>query len=93
MERGADVIIVEVYSPAVDAGYDFQIHEDMSAAEAAREVSVMIARKNGTEISDVKDSDPYADASLYDTERKVELNKALSLKENGVTSGRRLLLI
>ncbi|MBQ3281486.1 MAG: hypothetical protein IJH41_03660 [Eubacterium sp.] len=87
------MIIVEVYSPSVDASYDFQIDENISAAEAAGAVSEMIARKNGSEASDDNAAGAYGDAALYDTDSRRELDRLRTLKENGVTSGRRLLLV
>ena len=81
------MIIVEVYSPAVDASYDFQMDEDTVVRDAAVSVSEMIARKNGSEGA------AEMDAALYDTIRECELVREKTLKENGVRSGMKLLLI
>lgn len=81
------MIIVEVYSPAVDAGYDFQIDENILVKDAAASAAEMIARKNGSEGSS------ESDAALYDTMRQHELDRDRTLKENGVRSGMKLLLV
>ena len=94
MRNGCDgqMIIVEVYSPAVDASYDFQIDEDITAAEAAGTVSLMIARKNGSDDT-AEGTAAGARAALYDTARRRELDPKLTLKGNSVTSGVKLLLV
>ena len=81
------MIIVEIYSPAVDASYDFQMDEDTVVRDAAVSVSEMIARKNGSEGAN------EMDAALYDTIRECELVREKTLEENGVRSGMKLLLI
>lgn len=81
------MIIIEVYSPSVDTSYDFQVDDKITGADAAMYFCDMIAKKNGSDVKALRD------VSLYDTAGQRELDPAMSLRENGITSGMKLLLV
>ena len=81
------MLMIEVYSPSADRSYDFQMTEDIKAGDAARSFAEMIARKNGCTLAD------DAAASLYDVSGKRKLDDKVSLEDNGILSGMKLILV
>ena len=82
------MILVDVKFPELDRVIDFQLDETARGWEIIEEIATMTARTCGRQ---------YAAAAntilLYsmDTQQPLDLNK--SLRENGIRSGERLLLI
>ena len=81
------MLMIEIYSPSVDKSYDFQISEDTLTKDAITDFASMIAKKNGNSVGGARE-----DSSLFDVRRKRELNKGLTLRENGITNGTKLIL-
>ena len=81
------MLMIEIYSPSVDKSYDFQISEDTLTKDAIIDFASMIAKKNGSSRQGARE-----DSSLFDVRRKRELNKGLTLRENGITNGAKLIL-
>ena len=82
------MIMIQVYSPAVDLSYDFQIDETSNIGDSIRGMVRMISRQAGSDF----DND-ISDVSLYETDRKCELDKGRAFAEYGIRSGAMLILI
>lgn len=82
------MILIDIYIPAVDAGYDFKLDENVPAREVIAEVSGMISRKM-KEPSANTDRD-FRLYSIY-TGSMLDLGKSLAM--NHVADGSRLLLV
>ena len=67
--------------------YDFQINENTLCSDAISSFCEMIAAKNGA--VQYGTSQEY---SLYDTVNRRELARNMTLRENGVVSGMKLIL-
>jgi hypothetical protein len=81
------MILVDVTFPELEQTVDFQLDESVPCWDIAEDIADMAARHFGRE---------YAHSGqvlLYAVETASQLNLNLSLKENGVQSGNRLLLI
>lgn len=81
------MIIIEVYAPSVDASYDFQVDENIKASDAVIDLCDLIARKNGS------CRETELNVSLYDTADQRELDPENTLKDSGIVSGMKLLLV
>ena len=82
------MIIVEIYVPSVDKNYEFKLSEDVAASVAIDEISSVICQKEQCGIKGDKSK-----LMLFRCENKQILSMNLSLYENGVQSGDRLMLI
>ena len=82
------MIIVEVYSPALDRSCDFQIDEGIRVSDAIRSFCDMIMKKSGDEGSGIN-----GEFSLYEPEHKCVLIKEKTLRENNVSNGMKLILV
>lgn len=81
------MILVDIQVPAVNRVYDFELDEEMPAKEAVREVARTIAEK---EKMDCCTEDKMC---LYAMNHEKILNESCSLKQQGIKSGERLVLI
>ena len=81
------MLMLEIYAGAVDRSFDFQVDESVNTGDAIVTFSNMIAKKCG-----MKAGSDASGMALYDPSGKKELDKACSLKDNGVVNGTRLIL-
>lgn len=82
------MILVDIYSPAVDQTYDFMLDENASLNAVMLEITEMIAKKTGSDVP--TDAGAFI---LYHVERGVPMQTDKTLFENGVRDGDRLLLV
>lgn len=81
------MILVDVYVPAVDRVYDFWLDETKTAAVAAAGIAAMICQKEQWQLTG-----ETGELSLWHSAQK-RLADNLTLAENGIWAGERLLLI
>ena len=82
------MILVEIYSPAVDQTFDFELDEDADIGSVLIEVTGMIAKKTGSE--------KPVDASafiLYCKGREQPLPEGRTLYECGIRDGYTLVVV
>ncbi|MDO4513556.1 MAG: EsaB/YukD family protein [Lachnospiraceae bacterium] len=82
------MILVDITVPALDNTYDFRLDEDATVAEIMDEVVSMICQK---EMSHLEGDEK--DLLLCSQSGQVILDRAWTLRESGVRSGERLLLV
>ena len=82
------MILVDIYVPSVDKTYDFQLNEGISIYSVVEEISEMIGQKEHSKIVGRTDE---LFLCHYKTQRV--LDKKCSLKEEGVVTGDKLLLV
>ena len=82
------MIIVEISVPAVDDTFEFKLNEDVSTAMVIDELCFVICEKEQCSLIGNKD-----DMFLYSTDQERCLSRSLSLYENGVGNGERLILL
>ena len=82
------VIIVDVVFPEMNCIIDFQLDEDAQCWDLAEEIATMAGRSQGRQFDVTENA-----VLLYSVASRQMLNLDCSLKENGVKSGDRLLLI
>lgn len=82
------MILVDVYAPAVDRSFDFKLDENAEVSDILGEVTAMIAKKTGSESQGNAE-----DFLLYKTGREQPLSVAMSLYENGIRDGDRLIIV
>ncbi len=81
------MILVDVYVPAVDRIYDFWLDETKTVSAAAAEIAAMICQKEQWQLTG-----EAADLSLWHSGQK-RLADNLTLADNGIHAGARLMLI
>lgn len=82
------MIIVEIYVPSVDKTYEFKLNEDVAVNVAVDEISSVICQKEQCSVKGDK-----TQLMLFRCESEQTLSMNLSLYENGVQSGDRLMLV
>ena len=82
------MIITEIYVPSVDKTYEFKLNEDISTIVIIDEIGSVICQKEQCAIKGDK-----SQLMLFKCEDKQILSMNLSLYENGVQSGDRLILV
>ena len=82
------MILVDIYTPAVDQTYDFMLDENADLDVIILEVTEMIARKTKSELRTGDDG-----FVLYYTDRKIPLSSDRTLYESGVRDADRLILV
>lgn len=82
------MITVDIFLPALEKTYDFNLDENTATSLIIEEVAVMICQKE--HYPDLKDSGQLL-LCCIDSEKNVRPD--LTLKENGITSGSRLMLL
>lgn len=82
------MILTDVYIPAVDGSYDFMLDENVPVIQVMAEISEMISKK-------VKEDKPeeVADFVLYSMDTGTLLDIGMSLYENGIRDGSRLIFV
>ncbi len=81
------MIFVDVYVPAIDEKYDFELDEEEKVDTLVREVVSLIEHKEKLNWK------PTKNRFFYDLERECLLKQEDSLIQKGVKSGDRLILI
>lgn len=81
------MIITEIYVPALDKSYDFKINEDILTAFVIEEIVSVICQREQCSLSGNK-----GDIMLFKKENSQVLSMGLSLYENGIKTGDKLLL-
>ena len=82
------MILVDIYTPAVDQSYDFMLDENADLDAVILEVSEMIAKRTGSE----RPGNP-GDFLLYSAVTKAPLSLGKTLYESGVRDGEKLILV
>lgn len=82
------MILVDIYAPAVDKTFDFKLDENAEVSLILGEVTAMIAKKTGSESPGSAD-----DFLIYKSGREQPLSVDLSLFENGIRDGDRLIIV
>lgn len=82
------MIIAEIYVPSVDKVYEFKLNEDTALYVVIEEIISVICQKEQCGIRGDK-----SDFMLFKSESSQILSMNLSLYENGVQSGDRLILV
>ncbi len=82
------MIIAEVFVPSLDKSYEFKLNEDIAVWVVIDEISSVICQKEQCEIKGNKDS-----LMLFKPEVNQVLSMGLSLYENDIKTGDRLILI
>lgn len=82
------MILVDIYSPAVDQTFDFMLDENADFASVMLEVTEMIAKKTGSE-----KPGSARDYALYNADKEQPLSEGKTLFESGIRDGDRLILV
>lgn len=82
------MILVDVYVPALDRVYNFNLDEDAKIAVLIEEISELICKKEHSELDGVKTR-----FVMGVVDRKVNFNPKYSLREYSVKNGERLILV
>ena len=82
------MILVEITVPSTDGTYEFKLNEDVSVSMVIDELCSVISEKERCDMPANADS-----FVLFSADKGVMLSKALTLYENGVINGDRLILI
>lgn len=80
------MILVDVQVPAMDKVFDFELDEEVKIKQLLDEIPELIAKKEKTQMCN--DEKMY----LFALERELLLREELTLKEQGIGSGERLVL-
>ncbi|HCI60430.1 glutamyl-tRNA amidotransferase [uncultured Ruminococcus sp.] len=82
------MIIVEIYVPSIDRTYDFKLNEDVVLSIVIEEITSVICQREKCSITGEKN-----DFLLLRAESNSILSKSLSLYENDVKTGDKLILV
>lgn len=82
------MIITEVYVPSLDKTYDFKLCDNIPVAVITEELSAVICQKEQCSIFGEK-----RDFMLFNAENKNILSMKLSLFENEIKTGDRLIFV
>lgn len=81
-------MFVDVYIPAIDTTYDFELDDDVEVGKIIMEISEIIVKKmKESTLSNVEE------LILYDVSKEKKLEKQRNLYANGVRNGSKLLLV
>lgn len=82
------MIIVDVYVPALDRIYNFNLDEDSKIAVLVEEISELICRKERSVLDGEKER--FIMGSI---DKKINLNPQYSLREYSIKNGEKLILV
>lgn len=82
------MIIAEVFVPSIDKTYDFKFDEDVIVSVVAEEIGAIICQKEQCNVLGDKDN-----IMLFKAETNQILSMGLSLYENGIKTGDRLMFV
>lgn len=82
------MIIVDVYVPALDRVYNFNLDEDSRISVLVEEISELICRKERSELDGEKER--FIMGSI---DKKINLNPHHSLREYSIKNGEKLILV
>lgn len=82
------MILVDVYVPSIDKQYDFKLDENAFIADIVEELGEMLLMKDAEENDKI-----IKDLILCDFSSQKVLPLNQTLKQNGIGSGNRLVLI
>ena len=82
------MILVEITVPSTDGTYEFKLNEDVLVSMVIDELCSVISEKERCDMPANADS-----FVLFSADKGVMLSKTLTLYENGVINGDRLILI
>ena len=82
------MILTDIYIPAIDGNYDFMLDENAQLTQLIAEISEMISKK----VNEAK-LEQMAEFMLYSMDTGSMLDLRISLYENGIRDGSRLLLV
>lgn len=82
------MIVVEIIVPSVGGSYEFKLNEDVSVSLIIDEMcSVICEREQYAMFADT------SDMMLFNADTGVQLAKSLSLYENNIDNGSKLMLV
>ncbi len=81
------MITIDVYVPIIGKTYDFSLDENTRVETVTEEIVELIIQKEGCAAQDA------SEMFLFPEKESVALNIKFTLKENGVETGDKLLLI
>ncbi len=82
------MILTDIYIPAIDGTYDFMLDENAQLTQLIAEISEMISKK----VNEAK-LEQIGEFVLYSMDTGSMLDLRISLYENGIRDGSRLLLV
>ena len=82
------MLVVEIFLPSIGRTYECKLNEDIATHIVIEEISSVICQKEQCEINGNR-----ADLIMVLCEKQQVLSSNLSLYENGVQSGDRLMLV
>ena len=82
------MIVLEVYVPSVEGSFDFEVAESILVADFIEKVSDIVSRKIGSDTGFEEDK-----AMVFDYVGERPLDKKVTLKENGITDGSKLIVV
>ena len=82
------MILGDIYIPVINETYDFELNENVSVGETMEVLSDIISKKMKNPLK--VQSDTFV---LYSLEKKRALESHLTLYQNGIKDGNRLMLI
>lgn len=82
------MILVDIYIPVINETYDFELNENVPVGETMEVLSDIISKKMKNPLK--VQSDTFV---LYSLEKKRALESHLTLYQNGIKDGNRLMLI
>ena len=81
------MITIDVYVPIIGKTYDFSLDENILVETVTEEIVELIIQKEN--YATYENSDMY----LFSKKDSQALNRSFSLKENGIETGSKLLLV
>lgn len=82
------MILTDIYIPAIDGNYDFMLDENAQLTQLIAEISEMISKK----VNEAK-LEQIGEFVVYSMDTGSMLDLRISLYENGIRDGSRLLLV
>ncbi|WP_407385724.1 EsaB/YukD family protein [Ruminococcus sp.] len=82
------MILVEIVVPSTDGAYEFKLNEDVPVGILLEEIGAVVSEKEQCALSAQKES-----LILFHYQKKTALSPNLTLYENGITTGDRLVLL
>lgn len=82
------MILVEIVVPSTDGSYEFKLNEDIPVGVLLEEICSVVSEKEQCRLSDSGES-----LILFNYKKKAELSPNMTLYENGITTGDKLVLL
>ena len=82
------MILVEIVVPSTDGTYEFKLNEDVPVGILLEEICSVVSEKEQCSLSSEKGS-----MILFNYLKKTELSPNMTLYENGITTGDKLVLL